>query len=258
MRRFNILIITLFLGIAITGCVKERRGLCPCLLQLDFSRLDTSLVTEARVNVAGPEGYVYDESIDALSFAGGLEIRVPKGDCMLYVYFGDKGLAVPNRGLYIPYGEDCPPVYMNISYVDTRFEQCRKVVVLRKNYCRLSVCVEDAEHFPFGLAIRGKIVGYGLDGLPVEGDFFCSVDNVAETDWTMSVPRQMDNSMVLEVNDGTSVLKTFALGEYISASGYDWSAPDLGDITVGIDYTRTKLTVSVLGWDEVYEFDVVI
>ena len=72
------------------------------------------------------------------------------------------------------------------------------------------------------------------------------------------MPRQMDNSIVLEVNDGTSVLKTFALGEYISASGYDWSAPDLGDITVGIDYTRTKLTVSVLGWDEVYEFDVVI
>ena len=70
MRRFNILIIMVFLGIAISGCVKERRGLCPCLLQLDFSRLDTSLVTEARVNVAGPEGYVYDESIDALSFPG--------------------------------------------------------------------------------------------------------------------------------------------------------------------------------------------
>jgi hypothetical protein len=57
---------------------------------------------------------------------------------------------------------------------------------------------------------------------------------------------------------GTSVLKTFALGEYIHASGYDWSAADLEDITVGIDYTRTKLIISVLGWDDVYEFDVVI
>ena len=258
MKLFNRFMIMAFLGIAVCGCVKERRGLCPCLLLLDFSRLDTSLVAEARINVTGPEGYVYDESIGAYSFADDLEISVPKGECMLYVYSGDQGLAVPSRGLYIPYGEDCPPVYMNASYVDTKFEQCRKVVILRKNHCRLSICVEDAGHFPFGLSVKGKVVGYGIDGLPVTGDFFCSVENVSEEDWTMSVPRQLDDSMVLEVNDGTSVLKTFALGEYIRASGYDWNAADLGDITVGIDYTRTKLTVSVSGWDDVYEFDVVI
>ena len=64
--------------------------------------------------------------------------------------------------------------------------------------------------------------------------------------------------MLLEVSDGTEVLKIFALGKYICASGYNWKAADLSDITVGIDYTRTKLTVSVRGWDEVYEFDVVI
>lgn len=258
MKPFSSFLFAVFLGMALCGCVKERRGLCPCLLRLDLSRLDTALMHYARVNIVGPEGFVYDGLLDAEFFDDEMVIRVPQGDCMLCVYSGEQGLAAPERGLYIPYGRDCPPVYMCASYIDTECEQYRKVVLLRKNYCQLSVCVEDAEHFPFGLAVRGDVVGYGSDGRPVAGDFYCGVDNVAEAELTMSVPRQVDDSMILEVNDGTDVLKTFALGEYIHASGYDWNAADLEDITVGIDYTRTKLTVSVLGWDEVYEFDVVI
>ena len=122
----------------------------------------------------------------------------------------------------------------------------------------LSICVEDVEHFPFNLAVRGGVAGYGADGSLVQGEFYYLLKAFSNARSTISVPRQLDDSMVLEVNDGTEVLKTFALGEYIRASGYDWNAADLEDITVGIDYTRTKLTVSVLGWDEVYEFDVVI
>lgn len=258
MRRYSSFLFTVFLGIALCGCVKERRVLCPCLLRLDLTRLDTAVVTSARINILGPGGFVYDNSIEAECFNDEVVIRVPQGDCVMCVYSGEQGLAVPDKGLYIPYGQDCPPVYMCASYVDTECEQYRKVVLLRKNYCQLSVCVEDAEHFPFGLAVRSDVVGYCADGRPATGDFYCSVNDVSEVEWVMSVPRQIDNSMVLEVNDGTNILKTFALGEYIHSSGYDWNAADLEDITVGIDYTRTKLTVSVLGWDDVYEFDVVI
>lgn len=258
MRQSSFLLSVTILGMVLTGCVKERRSLCPCLLHLDFSKLDTSIVSDARVNIVGPGGYIYDESLGMECFDEEFVVRVPQGDCMLCVYSGEQGLAVPDKGLYIPYGEDCPPVYMSASYLNTECEQYKKEVALWKNHCRLSICVEDAEHFPFGLAVRGSVAGYGANGFPVKGDFFYDVEAFSEEVWIMSVPRQTDNSMVLEVNDGTAVLKTFALGEYIHASGYDWSAIELEDITVGIDYTRTKLRVSVLGWDEVYEFDVVI
>jgi hypothetical protein len=120
------------------------------------------------------------------------------------------------------------------------------------------VFVADVEHFPFSLAVKGMVAGYGADGTPADGDFFHMVETVPDEGWAISVPRQTDDSMLLEVSDGTDVLKIFALGKYICASGYNWKAADLSDITVGIDYTRTKLTVSVCGWDEVYEFDVVI
>lgn len=258
MRQFSFFLFVTFLGMALVGCVKERRGLCPCRLHLDFTRIDTTIVQTARVNILGPKGFLYDEYLPAEAFADEMIVHVPKGGCMLCVYSGDRGMVVPEQGLSIPYGEECPPVYMMTSFLDTECEQYRKVVMLRKNYCQLSICVEDAEYFPFGLSVQGGVVGYGADGLPVEGDFYCSVDSLVDSQWNMAVPRQMDDSMVLNVNDGTTVLKTFALGEYIRASGYDWNAADLEDIIVGIDYTRTKLIVSVLGWDEVYEFDVVI
>ena len=258
MRRFSFLISVTFLGMALLGCVKERRGSCPCQLQLDFTRLDTSVVEAARVNILGPGGFVYDDSLSSEAFAEQTLVDVPKGGCLLCVYSGERGMVAPESGLSIPYGEDCPPVYMCAAFLDTDCEQYRKVVLLRKNYCQLSICVEDVEHFPFGLTVRGDVVGYGADGSPVKGDFYYGVQEFSDSQWTMSIPRQKDDSLVLEVNDGTMVLKTFALGEYIRASGYDWGAADLEDIIVSIDYTRTKMTISVLGWDEVYEFDVVI
>lgn len=258
MRPFKCFWLSVILGMTLIGCVKERRDHCPCRLSLDLSRLDTSVVKIARVNVLGPGGYLYDESVGMEYFGEDMLIKVPKGGCMLCVYSGEQGFAAPDRGLSIPYGEDCPPVYMCTAFLDTECEQYRKIVMLRKSYCRLSVYVADVEYFPFGLAVRSNVTGYGADGAPIPGEFFYRTDGFFGEDWTLSVPRQTDDSMTLEINDGTTVLKTFALGEYIRASGYDWNAADLEDITIGIDYTRTKLTVSVQGWDEVYEFDVVI
>jgi hypothetical protein len=167
-------------------------------------------------------------------------------------------MSEPEGGLRIPLGAECPPVYMQSSYLDTDCELLTRQVALKKNYCRLSIYVEDAEHFPFALAVRGRVSGYDQEGKPAVGEFFYGVESVSDVDWVLSVPRQVDDSMLLEVSDDTAVLKTFALGEYINASGYDWNAADLQDITIGIDYTRTKLSVSIRGWDEVYEFDVVI
>lgn len=258
MKRFKSLFSVVLLGVVLSGCVKERRGFCPCRLLLDLSDLDTSVVSSVRINIVGPDGYVFDTLADSTLFQDEILVRVPKGGCRLNVYSGEHGLAEPHGGLQIPLGEECPPVYMQSSHLDTDRELLRRQVSLRKNFCRLSVYVEDAVHFPFSLAVRGTVSGYDGEGAPSSGAFFYGVDSVTDLDWVLSVPRQVDDSMLLEVSDGTDILKTFALGEYISASGYDWTAADLQDITIGIDYTRTKLTVSIRGWDEVYEFDVVI
>ena len=72
------------------------------------------------------------------------------------------------------------------------------------------------------------------------------------------VPRQSDDSLRLELSDDTGVIRVLALGEYISASGYDWTAKNLKDLTVSLDYSLTGMTIVVEGWDNEYHFDVVI
>ena len=63
---------------------------------------------------------------------------------------------------------------------------------------------------------------------------------------------------MLEVHDDTGTLKTFALGEYVAASGYDWQEENLRDITVSLDYSLTRVAISVAGWREEHVFNVVI
>ena len=155
MRPFSYFGLALLLGMTLTGCVKERRGLCPCRLSLDLSRLDTSVVEIARVNVLGPGGYMYDESVGMESFGEEVLINVPKGGCMLCVYSGEQGFVNPDLGLSIPYGEDCPPVYMHASDVEASGESVREVVVMRKNHCRMRINVIGEEYEVMNLILRG-------------------------------------------------------------------------------------------------------
>ena len=64
--------------------------------------------------------------------------------------------------------------------------------------------------------------------------------------------------MMLEIDDGGGVIKRFALGTYIASIGYDWTAPDLRDIDIELDFAMTRISLVVSGWDNEYEFDVVI
>ena len=90
------------------------------------------------------------------------------------------------------------------------------------------------------------------------GKFSCMPVTLSDDKFVVILPRQVDASLVMEVNDGTETLKNFALGEYVKACGYDWSEDDLKDISVRIDYARTKVVIAVKGWSEVCEFDIVI
>ncbi|MBQ2875254.1 MAG: hypothetical protein IJE85_08150, partial [Bacteroidales bacterium] len=82
----------------------------------------------------------------------------------------------------------------------------------------------------------------------MNGDGICSI----------VLPRQIDDSLVMELDNDTGILTRFALGEYIAESGYDWNAPDLEDIVIDLDFAVTHLTLVIQGWEKEYKYDVVI
>lgn len=254
-RLFEVISLILVL---FSGCIKEDRGECPCRLVVGLDEVDQSRLPEVLVSVMTQDGFEYNEVRDSTSYMDDRIILVPRGEAFLNVYHGDEGKAGP-EGLCIPVGEDCPAVYMYTAVVDTDCEYLRRPAVLKKNHCVLTVYVEGAdEDFPFRMSLRGNVCGYTLYGAPLPGEFVCPMELHEDRQYVAAAPRQTDASLLLEVSDDQEVVRTFALGEYIRSCGYDWTEDDLKDIMIGIDYSRTLISVSVHGWDEVYEFDVVI
>ena len=241
------------------GCsVKEDREQCPCLLRLDLSDVDTSVVKSADLFLSSSGGYEFSETLE-LAYSGGIyETEVPQGNVDVWLYSGADNVHIGTEGLIIPYGDDCPPVYMHSSVVVALGEQVNETVVMQKNHCLLTVYVKSEEPFPYSLCFKGTVSGYGTNGKPLEGGFEYSVspspDNVCE----VCLPRQVDDSLILEISDDSDVLRIFTLGEYISAAGYDWNEKNLRDVTVGIDFVVSQFIIAVSEWDETHVYEVVI
>lgn len=87
---------------------------------------------------------------------------------------------------------------------------------------------------------------------PLRAFYQKKLKNVCQT------PGQKDDTLELLMCEGEVPLATFALGEYLKAGGYDWSAPDLADVSVQIDCARLTIRLKIEKWSETYHFNVEI
>jgi hypothetical protein len=101
--------------------------------------------------------------------------------------------------------------------------------------------------------LAGNSCGFDLDGnilqgslrLPFrqEGGGFCC-----------RVPRQGDSSLRLELYRGEALARSFPIGKIIEESGYDWTAEDLEDVDIRLDYQDTGVNFTVNGWEHEITF----
>lgn len=241
-----------------------------------FSLCDTLLAGQA----------ASDGSPDTISDKGSYSYVVPKGDIDLAVAYSADGLAgelnSSGRWIEIDEGRPCPSIWTCCEKVSARADRVTVPVRLHKNFCRIDIQVRDVdgEEFPFKLRVRGNVNGYGLDGKPARGAFLCDAER-SETEgsgtesdgddsgtasestgsghgYAVTVPRQTDESMTLEIVTDDGVAKSFAIGNYIASSGYDWTSADLKDICLEIDYARTVISFTIDKWTHSEQFEVVI
>lgn len=279
------------------GCsVKEDRDLCPCTLVLEFPREDAERLQDGvTVCMRGysDDGFSLCDTLLAGQPASGgasdgvsYSYVVPKGDIDLAVAYSADGLAgelnSSGRWIEIDEGRPCPSIWTCCEKVSARADRVTVPVRLHKNFCRIDIQVRDVdgEEFPFKLRVRGNVNGYGLDGKPARGAFLCDAER-SETEgsgtesdgddsgtasestgyghgYAVTVPRQTDDSLTLEIVTGDGVAKTFAIGNYIASSGYDWTSADLKDICLEIDYARTVISFTIDKWTHSEQFEVVI
>ena len=252
--------IVFLVGVAmITACsVKEEREECPCTLMLDFSGLDGEAVKSVSVVAVSADGLVLNERVGAESFGQKYVRKVPHGFIQVSVWSGDQRGVYGENIVHIPYGLECPPVHLYSFLADTRGESCSEKVLLNKNYCGLTVMMADGTYVPYSLTFKGGINGYDMSGKPSSGEFACVAYPAENGDSKAMLPRQIDDSLILEVDDGVPHLKRFALGEYLRRAGYDWTLPSLEDVTVVLDYSLTSVTIQISGWDKEDVYNIIL
>ena len=221
--------------------IKEDRTACPCSLTVELTDLPVRPVV---LRVTG-EGYTMTEVVHADT---ALVLLVPKGEMAVSAVGG--ALAEGDGSVRIQKGEDAPPLYLFYADVSTAAEQVVLPISRHKQYCTIELLFKGPPGYgpPFEVAVEGFYGGWEPDGSPAPGPFSRRLLPGSDGRATLRLPRQGDDSLLMHIVFSDQVVRTFALGSYIAAAGYDWSAQDLEDLTLQVDISLTSVTISSDMW----------
>ncbi len=226
-------LLTLIFFVLACQFVKEDRDLCPCALTIEVA----DAPGDVRLLLEGPSF-----EMDAV-VPGDTSVtwRVPRPDVRMTAVCG----AVWDGGVVIREGEQCPEVYLGVGRVFTDSEEASCAPPLHKAYCLVDIQFKSPAGWkPLPVTVSGNVCGYGRDGNPLEGPFRCVAEPGPSGRCSFRVPRQRDASLLLTLGSGW----TFALGEYLLQSGYDWGEADLRDVVLDIDISLTDISFRIDSW----------
>ena len=230
MRRFCI---PLFLAALLCCSVKEVRDHCPCRLEMDLSafgevtrlvHVDTGSGAQP-LALSGGEDLIYREDLSRRQAMGvAVWSSKPDGDS-LYLYCRD--LPVGRERLFLK-------------------------AVPRKQFATVVLYVLPAGEYPVPVEYTVYSDYGAIDlhtGQPVKKAL--SIPLEGESDhYVFRLPRQDQRSrLLLEAREADGRLHTYPLGEWVRESGYDWEAPDLDDLLVGVDFADATVFVWAADWE---------
>lgn len=233
--------------------VKENRSYCPCeLLVYPEEPLKTEgsvLVSVIQDGEVVKQGMMSREDFES----GTCRLTVPRRSSQITVFTGIKDMnAVSGRLLNIRYEHQCDEVYScsDAALLDADAYDCP--VMPRKNYARLFLTIiglPDSAR----VAVSGNVKGYDILSLnPCEGLFQCSPDkDKGEQEFLVRLPRQLDNGLSLDVMKEGSPARSLPIGRMIEDTGYSYDDPDLLDVSLTVDLTKSYVFVTVDGWETV-------
>lgn len=240
------------LALFLASCIKEDRSSCPCVLTISTEKTaDSSTVFSVYLS-RGEE--IFADSLDAGKV---YEKAVPRGLLYVTVSSGDDGTFEPGKGIVIPFGSNCPPVFLWSRPVKAEGETVSRSAVLLKSHCRVRMRLVPAGG-AVSFVIHGGIAGFDLDGNPLEGPFECVPHRTDDGFLEFILPRQKDNSLLMDVSSGGVLLRTFALGEILARAGYSWKDKDLKDISMEVSCSANVLISDFSIWENVQNREILL
>ena len=252
------------------GCsVKEDRDQCPCILRIVYAEDDAEMLEkgigiclDGKLAANGLELLDVDRNMasersftggkmhldTAVTIISGLEVSLKawRGDLdVLSLYPADAERMEEDGECWfrIREGSSCPEIWTAHSSVNTSSDRAVVNCNLRKNHCLLRIIFNGTGSYK--IRARGGVCGYGYDGEPYPGSFLADAETDEDGSISVCVPRQKDNSLMLDMISEDGGVRSFAIGNYLAESGYDWNSDDLHDATITIDYAATSITFTI-------------
>lgn len=249
------------LSVPVSCSVKEDREPCPCWFSLD---LGSCSKFADRVTLKGwyTGKPIIDLSVPKVDFNELLEMEVPHGYVSYCAISGVDNSVLTDWSLTIPEGEQADRIYAYFAKVDTDCEEAYDKVALQKEYCMTSfrfTNLDSGNPYQLDIRVRGSWNGLLIDSFePQRGPFTYTPAIREDGSWTFNLPRQGDESLLLDIYLDGRLLETYPLGEYIVEKGYDWRKQALDDLSVELNIKDIDITVSILPWQSGNNYDEIL
>lgn len=248
-------------GAAAVGCsVKEDREPCPAVLHVSYAgRPEVAPV----VGLMAWDGVTerFRTAVDFARHTPYWDKMVRKGVLDLAAWNAGTQVSANGRHVLIPVGSQCDSLYAFHTIVDATGEDAYAEVSLLKQFATVTVVFGSLSGGLDGsvLVVGGNTCGFDLADLsPVPGTFrFEPRPEAGASSVSFRVPRQSDDSLTLSGIVGGVEISPIPLGRYITLMGYDWTEPELRDITVRIDLVIGNIRIDVEEWEDGAWFDLV-
>lgn len=226
---------------------------CPCLLDIALSGGNDSRTV---VGIWSGE-LVSSCNINSYKGNGHHRINIPRGYFTMSAYCGLKHNLPGSGYLILEKGEEMDELYAGSVQLDALADTVLGSVVMYRQFAFINVrilCLSSSQ-MPQNIIVKGNTDGIDLRTMkPIEGEYEVALYPIFGEFCRASVPRQTDDSLTMEL----AGVGQIPIGEYIADSGYDWTARDLSDIELVIDYIQSTITVCLAesGEGRTFEFTI--
>ena len=249
-RNFKLLL--LFSGAFFLSCtVKESRTECPCHLEIGLDAF-ANVSPTATVEIGDASGTVLESR--TMDFAAGKVFRadIPPRDYTLCIFVSGEKTDRDGQTLLVRPGDQADSIYAFWMQLDGRGnEQIRTEAVPHKQFACVTLLATHTVERTAGAVytVRSDTGGLNLNPLRPsrQRDLSFRTDLSSGTAAFRLTRQDPESRLTLLMDDGIRPVAEFPLGEWIRDSGYDWTAEDLDDIVVDLDFSSGKVFIEIPG-----------
>ena len=248
--------ICMFTLCLVSCSIKTDRTACPGLVNLTVRGGAEDLI---KVRASGETQCYEGQITKSGDFASG-SFEMERGQILLSAISGLHKCDLDGNLVTIEQGEEMDEVYSFSDVLLVKDDIIEVNCRLHKQFAQLYLTIIESEEasYPFYVKVSGNVCGMNLENLaPLEGPFSRWIHPVIGEYHRICLPRQADDSLVLEFYDKDKTkadqapIDRLALGKHIRAAGYDWTVMDLEDLYVRVDYTDADVRVAITQWDKI-------